>query len=263
MSYSWSDCPDKVKEQGLKVVSVSQSSLQDKLIGVYLHGSLAMGCFNPSKSDLDLLLVVSHSLTDQEKLNLAQACLSISKMPAPLEISIMTEYQVTNWKHPSPFEFHFSEEWEDKFAQAIKSNSIASLNFSQLDGDLAAHITIVRERGLTLSGKPATQVFKEIPTADYIAALKTDYQWGKEKLNDKPVYFILNACRIHAFLAEKQVLSKAEGGDWALNTYPAKYHSLIQSALDAYASEDKSTLNDENLADFISIADSVIQSNSH
>ena len=28
------------------------------LTGVYLHGSLAMGCFHPKKSDLDLLVVV-------------------------------------------------------------------------------------------------------------------------------------------------------------------------------------------------------------
>ena len=27
------------------------------LTGVYLHGSLAMGCFNPQKSDIDLMVV--------------------------------------------------------------------------------------------------------------------------------------------------------------------------------------------------------------
>lgn len=29
------------------------------LTGVYLHGSLAMGYFNPAKSDIDLILVIN------------------------------------------------------------------------------------------------------------------------------------------------------------------------------------------------------------
>ena len=39
----------------------SKNILQDNLIGIYLHGSLAMGCFNEKKSDIDLLVVVKQS----------------------------------------------------------------------------------------------------------------------------------------------------------------------------------------------------------
>ena len=38
------------------------------LTGVYLHGSMAMGCFNPEKSDIDLLNVVEDDITDERKL---------------------------------------------------------------------------------------------------------------------------------------------------------------------------------------------------
>ena len=34
--------------------------LADDLVGVYLHGSLAFGCFNPELSDLDVLAVARH-----------------------------------------------------------------------------------------------------------------------------------------------------------------------------------------------------------
>ena len=34
------------------------------LAGVYLHGSAAMGCWNPAKSDLDLIVVVQDSPDD-------------------------------------------------------------------------------------------------------------------------------------------------------------------------------------------------------
>ena len=41
-----------------KFTEETRNILGDELVGVYLHGSAAMGCFNPAKSDLDLLIVV-------------------------------------------------------------------------------------------------------------------------------------------------------------------------------------------------------------
>ncbi|MFY2158011.1 nucleotidyltransferase domain-containing protein [Cytobacillus firmus] len=37
--------------------------LKDNFKGFYLHGSLAMGGFNPEKSDVDILIVTYHSLS--------------------------------------------------------------------------------------------------------------------------------------------------------------------------------------------------------
>ena len=42
----------------------SREILGENLAGIYLHGSAAMGCFHPRKSDLDLLAVVQHPLDD-------------------------------------------------------------------------------------------------------------------------------------------------------------------------------------------------------
>ncbi|MDD6156298.1 MAG: nucleotidyltransferase domain-containing protein [Lachnospiraceae bacterium] len=41
----------------------SRKILGDNLTGVYLHGSAAMGCFNPEESDIDLLVVVKDALS--------------------------------------------------------------------------------------------------------------------------------------------------------------------------------------------------------
>jgi len=32
-------------------IEQSKNILRDNLVGIYLHGSAAMGCFNPEKSD--------------------------------------------------------------------------------------------------------------------------------------------------------------------------------------------------------------------
>ena len=48
-------------------VEGSKAILPNDLVGVYLHGSVAMGCFNPLKSDLDLIVVAERPLSDPVK----------------------------------------------------------------------------------------------------------------------------------------------------------------------------------------------------
>ena len=48
-------------------VEQSKAILQTNLVGVYLHGSAVMGCFNPLKSDLDLIVVVDNPMSDDVK----------------------------------------------------------------------------------------------------------------------------------------------------------------------------------------------------
>lgn len=39
-----------------EIVDESKMIFKEDLTGIYLHGSLAMGCFNPKKSDIDLMI---------------------------------------------------------------------------------------------------------------------------------------------------------------------------------------------------------------
>ncbi|MDO4667672.1 MAG: nucleotidyltransferase domain-containing protein [Streptococcus sp.] len=48
-------------------VENSHQILGENLVGIYLHGSVAMGCFNDKKSDIDLLVVVNNDITDTIK----------------------------------------------------------------------------------------------------------------------------------------------------------------------------------------------------
>jgi len=55
--FGWSDCPDPIRGQVLGLLEALDALLGRNLAAVYLHGSLAMGCFNPQRSDLDLLVL--------------------------------------------------------------------------------------------------------------------------------------------------------------------------------------------------------------
>ena len=46
--------------------------IKDDLIGIYIHGSLAMGGFNPNTSDIDILVVVDKAMTVEPKRKLAE-----------------------------------------------------------------------------------------------------------------------------------------------------------------------------------------------
>ena len=92
-------------------VEQSKEILGDNLVGVYLHGSLAMGCFNPQKSDIDLIVVVNGLLPDVVKRAYMEmvAALSASGPAKGIEMSIVLQRVCKPFVYPTPYELHFSE----------------------------------------------------------------------------------------------------------------------------------------------------------
>ena len=60
-------------------VEKTKEILKDRLTGIYLHGSAAMGCFNSGKSDVDLIIVVDRALPDVVK-NAAMPLTQVDKI---------------------------------------------------------------------------------------------------------------------------------------------------------------------------------------
>ncbi len=61
--HGWSDCPADVQVQIECLTETFKIQIAENLIGIYLHGSLAFGCFNPLRSDIDLLVVTQREMT--------------------------------------------------------------------------------------------------------------------------------------------------------------------------------------------------------
>lgn len=81
------ECPEIVKQQINGFVSNLVQQLKGNIKGVYLHGSLAIGSFNESSSDIDLLVLLYHSLTAMQKSELTKLMVKVSNDPCPVEIS--------------------------------------------------------------------------------------------------------------------------------------------------------------------------------
>ena len=91
-------------------VKQTKKILEENLVGVYLHGSLAMGCFNPQKSDIDLIIVVNEPLTDSiKKEYLRMVVEHNARGPAKgIEMSVVLRNVCKPFVYPTPYELHFS-----------------------------------------------------------------------------------------------------------------------------------------------------------
>jgi len=233
--YSWHNCPALVRAQVEGFVHAIQALLADQLVGVYLHGSLAMGCFNPSRSDLDMLVVTHAGLPAQTRRDLAELLLELSGAPAPIEISFIRRADLIPWSHPAPFDLHYSEAWRGKYERDLASGAWRAWGASQQrDPDLAGHITVTLRRGICLYGAVIADVFPEVPSQDYIESIRSDVEEALGYIRQNPVYAVLNACRTYAYLREGHVFSKDEGGAWALQVLPSQHRGVVAAALALY-----------------------------
>lgn len=68
----WDDATNQVKEFTIQVIDEIQTVIKENSVGFYLHGSLALGGFNPLSSDIDLMVVTEKALSLHEKLTLTE-----------------------------------------------------------------------------------------------------------------------------------------------------------------------------------------------
>ena len=79
-------------------------------------------------------------------------------------------------------------------------------------------------------------MFGEVPEQAYTDSIWDDVSGAEEEITENPMYLILNLARVLAYLKDRKVMSKKEGGMWALEFLPEKYDPLIRSALREYES---------------------------
>lgn len=225
-------------------IRMSKDILNNRLVGIYLHGSAVMGCYQPKKSDLDFLVVANAPLSDAEKRRFMDGLLELDKAcPGKgIEMSIVTKNVCNPFVYPTPFILHYSR-MHTEWYRRDPEDYISKMNGT--DRDLAAHFTVTRSRGCCLYGLPISEVFGEVPEQDYLDSIWDDVSGAKDEITEKPMYLTLNLVRVLAYLKEKKVMSKQGGGLWGLKTLPERYHPLLHSALQEYESGDDVQYNQE------------------
>jgi len=237
VSLGYNHCPEGVRTVLDSCVASHREVLGDALLGVYLHGSLAMDCFNPQASDIDILAVSRRETSKDQKKEIIQWFLDHSRKPSLLEYSLLNQDDLRAWRHPCAFDLHYSEMHRNMY----KKGDGDGLSKNKLgDPDLAAHLTITKARGLVLWGKPIDDVFPEIPARDYKKSLLYDFKDIAKEVRTKKVsvYSLLNPCRVAGYFRDGLIMSKDEGGEWGMKNFPDMANE-ISKALAMYRGDVK------------------------
>ena len=121
-------------------------------------------------------------------------------------------------------------------------NGTVTYGAAQFDSDLPAHLMCVKKRGICLYGMAIDDVFGDVSWQSFLTSVMDDFNWIVESENicESPYYSVLNICRVLQIIVEKnkKYLSKYEGAIWAIEHLPSEYTSLVQKALEVYASNE-------------------------
>jgi streptomycin 3"-adenylyltransferase len=241
--FGWDDCPADVRGEAAELATALADVLGNDLVGAYVHGSLAFGCFNPTLSDLDVVAVERRHAPLERKRAVVAELGRLSGAPVPIEFHLLAELDLRPWRYPVAFDLHFGGDWG---ADLLRDLEATLARQPQGDRDLAAHLVVLRERGIALAGPSPAAALPPVPYEDYVDALLHDLRWALELDRAPAVYKTLSPLRVWATLATGDLHSKDSAAVWALERLPPDLRPLVERALARYRGEADDSRHDEN-----------------
>lgn len=239
--YDLNNCPVETKMQVSNIKDFLIDNLCGNLIGIYIHGSMCLGSFQPSHSDLDIIVITQTPLNADQRFNLMKGFLELHKKPSPIELSILCISELIPWRHPTPYEFHFSEYWRSKFEVIAEENDLGYWNFKEVytDGDIACHVTLINQSGICIYGRAICEVFPPVPEKDFWDSIFWGVDYFSKLDGELLVTGILTLLRIWSYKKNKAIFSKARAGEWSIGRIPSQYNYIVQNAVDVYNGKDE------------------------
>lgn len=230
--------PSDVKEQIKNVTDAWLKCIGESVIGIYIHGSIALNCFLEGVSDIDILIICDRRISRDERLLIFRNIIDIDCKPSHLEMSAIWINDLNPWKYPTPCQFHYSDSWTEHYKNLLNGNIKESFIVDEdfCDADIACHAQLTNQSGICIYGRPIKDVFPTIPEKDFWNSISNDIiEYDFEAYNTR--YFASNILilgRILSYKMEKRILSKHEGGIWTFNYIPERYRYIIQNAINEW-----------------------------
>jgi predicted nucleotidyltransferase len=205
------------QSQAALVAGFFEDALGRQASGIVVHGSAALGGWTPT-SDLDML--VTSKRTDGDWLAIGGQLLA-ALAPAPVvEVSVVSAAAGASPRPPWPFLLHVNQ-----------ADRRVVVDRGKGDADLLMHYLVARSSGIAISGPPPGAAFGAVQRASVLQYLCEELAWALEEADQR--YAVLNACRALAYCEDGAVLSKIDGGAWALERNLGS--TLVSPALAAQA----------------------------
>jgi hypothetical protein len=212
-------------------------SILPGLVGLYLHGSLALDDFVAGKNDVDLCVVVP-DLHDDQRQRLVGA---LSPDTMPLEGGGFDIHVVTLYTVRTPGWTPVREIWV-----AVHPGWEFHVEGRAADHDMCLTLEMCRRHGRALYGPDAKEVFAPADRAALLAACKREIEkW----LSYEPIRqwdsAVLSACRAWWLVGEDELGSKTSAGRWALSKgFPVVERAVAHRTGDRVAVPDQSAVRE-------------------
>ena len=203
------------RPQAARVAAFFDKTLGTAASGVFVHGSAALGGWT-SSSDLDLL--ITSKVLDRDWPVIGRRLLSELATGPSVELSMVSVAAAARPEPPWPFLLHVNQATDRVVADG-----------GQGDPDLVLHYLVARNSGLAITGQPVDAAIGAVRRADVLTHLRDELTWSMEQADQR--YAVLNACRALAYSRSGSVLSKIDGGAWALEH--GMDAGIVESALAA------------------------------
>ena len=198
----------------------------NELIGLYLYGSVVGGDYDDALSDVDLLAVLEHDVTEVELEHLgAIHRASVTAFPRwenRVEVAYVSQRALRTFKT------------SDSTIGIISPGE--ALHRKQAGIDWLINWYPVQEVGVNVFGPPPTTLIAPITRAEYLQSVRHYLlRWRDYRLETNPhhgslAYLVLTLCRGLCTLENGELVSKIKAAAWAKATMQ-EWSALIEQAL--------------------------------
>lgn len=211
-------------------ISQMDAKLSGFMTAFYLHGSIALGAFNPQFSDIDFIAVLSRQTTphDLETLRAIHHNLQQKYPDWPLSGSYLQAHDLGLSKEtiePAPY-------FDDGNLHESGHHDINAVTWWTL-----------KHHGLTLTGIGAKNLEFNVDWQNLITEMQENLNtyWAQfSRIGRRSVWLltddgiqwtVLGVLRQFYTFREDDITSKTGAGDYALQNLPQRWHRMIQEAL--------------------------------
>ena len=182
--------------------------LGERVVGVYVGGSLALGDYAPGRSDIDMAVIVADGLAEAERDALV-AVVVVASMDCPtrgLELVVYTRAAAAEAAWPPGFEVNIDAGPQMPVHVGFDPDAEPAHWF-------AIDLAVLREHGVAIYGPPPAEIFGEPERAAILRALGESLAWHSAHERASPGA-VLNACRAWRYAEEGVWSSKADAATW-------------------------------------------------
>ncbi|KAF0106354.1 MAG: Streptomycin 3''-adenylyltransferase [Anaerolineaceae bacterium] len=208
-----------------------QAILGAHFVGLYLHGSLAYGDFNPQTSDIDFLVVTDGNLS-------LETFSELKEMHARL----FTSGRAWSRKLEGAYLPKDDLRRHDPAHAPIPWLGVdGHFAFEGLGSDWIIQRWILRKKGIVVAGSPLKPMIDPVSAADLRGAVRGSLRewWSppfpspeRFQSGEYRAYAIQTMCRSLYVLEFGRVASKPEAARWAAETFARPWRGLIHAATD-------------------------------